>query len=290
MMIPLVVRGDTVGALTFLSGARRYTEQDLAAAVGLADRAALAIDNARLFREAEERGHAARVLATVGDGVFLVDSRGDVRLWNPAAEAITGLAASELVGRPAAEAIPGWDRIAELAPVPDKRGPGKSRAETLPLDIDGRELWLSISGVGFSDGTVYAFRDLTDERRVEQLKTEFVATASHKLRTPLAAVYRAAMTLAARTSEATPPSKPGCSRSSPRSPTDWRARSTTSSGRASSKAGSSRCRSRASTLPEVQLRSSRPCEPSFQRASRSTFANLALSRLSPATRTRCARY
>jgi two-component system, OmpR family, phosphate regulon sensor histidine kinase PhoR len=42
---------------------------------------------------------------------------------------------------------------------------------------------------------VYAFRDLTEERRVEQLKTEFVATASHELRTPLAAVYGAAMTL-----------------------------------------------------------------------------------------------
>jgi PAS domain S-box-containing protein len=195
MMIPLVVRGDTVGALTFLSGARRYTEQDLAVAIELADRAALAVDNARLYREAEERGHAARVLATVGDGVFLVDSRGIVRLWNPAAEAITGLAASELIGRPAAESIPGWDRIAEVTPVSDAPGPAKSRAETLPLDIDGRELWLSISGVGFADGTVYAFRDLTDERRVEQLKTEFVATASHELRTPLAAVYGAAMTL-----------------------------------------------------------------------------------------------
>jgi PAS domain S-box-containing protein len=195
MMVPLVVRGNTVGALTFLSGARRYTDQDLAAAVELADRAALAVDNARLYREAEERGHAARVLATVGDGVFLVDSRGVVRLWNPAAEAITGLAASELVGRSAAESIPGWDRIAEVTPVSDAPGPGKSRAESLPLDIDGRELWLSISGVGFSDGTVYAFRDLTDERRVEQLKTEFVATASHELRTPLAAVYGAAMTL-----------------------------------------------------------------------------------------------
>ena len=79
--------------------------------------------------------------------------------------------------------------------MPDRRGPGKSRAETLPLDIDGRELWLSISGVGFSDGTVYAFRDLTGERRVERLKTEFVATASHELRTPLAAVYGAAMIL-----------------------------------------------------------------------------------------------
>ena len=59
----------------------------------------------------------------------------------------------------------------------------------------GRELWLSFAGADFGEGVVYTFRDLTEERRLEELKSEFVATASHELRTPLAAVYGAAMTL-----------------------------------------------------------------------------------------------
>ena len=42
---------------------------------------------------------------------------------------------------------------------------------------------------------MYAFRDLTEERAVEQLKSDFVSTVSHELRTPLAAIYGAAMTL-----------------------------------------------------------------------------------------------
>ena len=54
---------------------------------------------------------------------------------------------------------------------------------------------MSLSGVAFPGGTVYAFRDLTDERRVERLKSEFVSTISHELRTPLAAIYGAALTL-----------------------------------------------------------------------------------------------
>jgi two-component system phosphate regulon sensor histidine kinase PhoR len=68
-------------------------------------------------------------------------------------------------------------------------------ASTLPLDTERGERWLSISGVEFFAGTVYAFRDVTEEHRLEELKAEFIATASHELRTPLAAVYGAAQTL-----------------------------------------------------------------------------------------------
>ena len=74
-------------------------------------------------------------------------------------------------------------------------GPGTPRAETVPVELATGERWLSISGVSLPGGTVYAFRDLTEERRVERLKSEFVSTISHELRTPLAAIYGAALTL-----------------------------------------------------------------------------------------------
>ena len=197
MCVPLVARRRVLGALTFVSSsrARLYTEADLALAQDLAHRAAVAVDNARLFREAEERGEAARVLEYVDDGVFLLDRHGVIRLWNPAAETITGLRADEVIERAAPEVISGWDDVVERVPVSPGAAPGAGRAETLPLEFRGREVWISISGVAFPEGTVYAFRDLTEERRLDELKTEFVATASHELRTPLAAVYGAAMTL-----------------------------------------------------------------------------------------------
>ena len=65
----------------------------------------------------------------------------------------------------------------------------------LPVDGPHGELWLSLTAAEFPNGTVYAFRDLTDERAVDQLKSDFVSTVSHELRTPLAAIYGAAMTL-----------------------------------------------------------------------------------------------
>jgi PAS domain S-box-containing protein len=192
--VAMRARERTIGVITFASQtAGRYGEENVSLATALAGRAALATDNALLFRELGQRAQSALALAFVGDGVFLVDESGVVRLWNTAASVITGLAASAIVGRPAEEAIPGWVALAERAPV--AKAPEVPRAETIPIELHGGERWLSISGVGFPGGTVYAFRDLTDEQRVERLKTEFVSTISHELRTPLAAIYGAALTL-----------------------------------------------------------------------------------------------
>jgi PAS domain S-box-containing protein len=146
-------------------------------------------------REAEARAEAAQALHFVADGVFLLDRDGCVRLWNPAAEAITGLPAAAVEGRPAEDAIPGWAELAPRVPVVGAGATTPVRPETVPLEVGGREVWLSISGVGFGKGTVFAFRDMTDERRVEKLKSDFVSTVSHELRTPLAAIYGAALTL-----------------------------------------------------------------------------------------------
>jgi PAS domain S-box-containing protein len=195
MSVPLVARERILGVITFVAAEsrRQYGPDDLALVEELARRAASAVENAQLYREVEEQAQAARVLATVGDGVFLVDRDGIVRLWNEAARAITGLPPSKVVGRRAAEVLPGWDHLAGTVPV--GRAPGPAAAETLPFELEDGERWLSISGVGFDDGTVYAFRDVTEERALEQMRQDLVATVSHEVRTPLAAIYGSALTL-----------------------------------------------------------------------------------------------
>ena len=145
--------------------------------------------------ELARRAETSQALEFVGDGVFLLDGDGIVRLWNPAAAAITGLREADVVGRSLSEALPGWADVVRLIPVAERRHGGAVRAETVPVEIGGVEAWLSISGVAFEDGTVYAFRDLTEEHAVDRLKSDFVSTVSHELRTPLAAIYGAAMTL-----------------------------------------------------------------------------------------------
>ncbi len=148
----------------------------------------------------QQRDQAAQVLTHLGEGVFLVDDDGVIRLWNRSAEAITGLPADSVRGRLAAESIPEWSMLRDSIPVGDERAP----ATVLAMDVGARELWLSISGVRFSEGTVYAFRDLTEEHRLEQMRSDFVATVSHELRTPLASIHGAVLTLVKRGSELEP--------------------------------------------------------------------------------------
>jgi PAS domain S-box-containing protein len=195
LALPLKARGRTFGTMTLLWDVRTATidQDEVEFALDLAGRAAIAIDNAQLYGAAAERAQAARVLASVGDGVFLIDSAGYVRTWNRAASVATSLSAADVIDRRAAEAIPGWAAI-EPRVVVTSAG-GTPRPESLPLDLGTREVWLSIHGVAVPDGVVYAFRDLTEERALEQMRTEFVSTVSHELRTPLAAIYGAAMTL-----------------------------------------------------------------------------------------------
>src|SRR5918912_2961586 len=117
MVVPLRAGGRTFGSLMLVSADpnRLYDEDDLDFAGHLARRAAVAVDNARLYRAAQERAQAALVVEHVADGVLLVDRDDVIRLWNPAAERITGLQATDVVGRSAATVFPAWESIAPLA-------------------------------------------------------------------------------------------------------------------------------------------------------------------------------
>jgi PAS domain S-box-containing protein len=195
--MPLKARGDVVGALSLVmsDSGRLFTRADFDLASALADRAGAAIENALLYRDAERRGHASRALSHVADAVVLVDVEGFVRYWNRAAEAISGTAEPDALGRPALSVVPGWKTIAETIDAVDAASGEVAASSTIPVVVEGEERWLSVAAVDFGEGCVYAIRDVTREYAFEQARSEFVATASHELRTPLAAVYGAVRTL-----------------------------------------------------------------------------------------------
>jgi len=201
--VPLVIENRTIGGLTFsFASDQVFDDERRAMKMALARQAAQALERARLYEalsEAERRmsflAEASRVLAYVGDGVFLVDRDSIVRYWNRAARLIVGVDENDAIGQPAAEVVPGWALIEEHVQPAESTSPELGRAAAIPISIEDEERWLSVVGVELGDGRVYAMRDVTEEHALEQARSEFVATASHELRTPLAAVYGAVKTL-----------------------------------------------------------------------------------------------
>ena len=207
MMIPVKHEGAVIGVVQLMSDHSTYAEAQLELAEGMVAQMGAAVRNARLHAErlrleaaaaaadaaAAERERAVAVLEAVGDGIFLVDGEGVVRFWNRAAELVTGIPRRAAVDRRVEELAAEWPAMeaSVQAATTDER----PRPVTLPIELNGRELWLSFVAVRMADGVVYAFRDLTPERQLEESKSDFIATVSHELRTPMTAVLGAANTL-----------------------------------------------------------------------------------------------
>jgi signal transduction histidine kinase len=207
MMVPVKDEGRVVGVVQLMTDHGVYTEEQLELFDGLVAQMGAAVRAARLQQDrrrlevaeaaaravAAEREQAAHVLDAVGDGIFLLDHSGVVRLWNSAAALVTTFPADEVVGRRLVDVVPAWAGLAGRIPVADEGA--MARSVTLPFELGGRDVWLSFVAVRASAGLVYAFRDVTVEQRLQEEKSDFIATISHELRTPMTAVYGAAQTL-----------------------------------------------------------------------------------------------
>jgi two-component system, OmpR family, phosphate regulon sensor histidine kinase PhoR len=213
MMVPVKHEGKVVGVVQLMTDRGEYTQEQVELFEGLVAQMGAAVRTARLQKErsrleaaeeaaravAAEREQAAQVLEAVGDGIFVLDRSGVVRFWNRAAELATGVRRGIVLDRQLEEAIPDWAELSKRIPIAS--GGARAGSVTLPVRIGSRDLWLSFVAVDSAAGVIYAFRDLTNERRFEDEKSDFVATISHELRTPMTAVFGAATTLLHREGE-----------------------------------------------------------------------------------------
>jgi PAS domain S-box-containing protein len=191
--VPLAARdGGLHGVLSVYARVPRvWREEEVQALVALAANASAALTNAELYQSvAVEREQSVAILANIADGIVAVDRDGSVVLWNRAAEEITGVPAAEAVGRTPEQVL---QRDLE------SDGGGTNRLVSIPRGND--EVWLSLSEAVMRDptgavaGRIFAFRDISAEHVVEQMKSDFVSTVSVQLRTPLTSIYGFAQTL-----------------------------------------------------------------------------------------------
>ena len=152
--------------------------------------------------EAEEALHLATrqrelILEAVGDGIFGIDLDGKVTFINEAGANALGCAPEELVGRDAHELIhhshaDGTPYSRSTSPILQalrRSEPIRMRDEVfwrkdgtaMPVEYSANPIMEDDS----VNGMVVAFQDVSERKRLERMKDEFISTVSHELRTPL---------------------------------------------------------------------------------------------------------
>ena len=197
---------DTLNALVSDLVKRRQELQGLNATLeARVEARTLELERALVAVRASEQRIGA-IVEAAQDAFVGVDLRGLVTDWNSAAERMFGWKRSEVLGWPMVELIvPQRFRPSTYRAIEGVRATGHSpllerRVERLVINRHGEEFPIEMTAglASGGDQTFFAvfLHDISERRKVERLKSEFVATVSHELRTPLTSI-RASLSMLA---------------------------------------------------------------------------------------------
>ncbi|HQF61797.1 MAG TPA: ATP-binding protein [Anaerolineaceae bacterium] len=182
--VPLKLHGSIIGVLgvdnrTQKSLNREHTVKVLLA---LAEYAVIALENSRLYGEMETRRRELEsILTGIQDGVMVFGADQRLIMLNPAARAVLKLGDENLAGRLASELILDNDllHLVESA--------GQTLSNVTEFETDGRSWSVHVNTIP-DVGVALLLHDITHLKKMDKIKSEFVHTVSHDLRSPLTAI------------------------------------------------------------------------------------------------------
>lgn len=183
--VPLLHRGELNGLLTLTSSApRAFSQAHLALASAIAGQAATAVENARLFtRVRDERAVLEALIGGVQQPIIVTDAENRIRYTNPAARALDEGLNQQAVGQPVDALIPS-DKLTAL--FRQLHTAGQPQRDEIPW-ADGRTFDAHLVLVP-RVGAVAVLNDVTHFKELDRLKSDFVATVSHDLKSPLTVI------------------------------------------------------------------------------------------------------
>ncbi|MEO6626244.1 MAG: response regulator, partial [Burkholderiaceae bacterium] len=179
--VPLRSRDGIIGVLGVdnRSAGRAFTRHDQRLLQALGDYAAIALENANLYARTErERAQLETILRETEDGVIVVDQQDRLIIMNPTARTAFGIDSEDFVGQEYSKVIRSLE-VRELFT-------GKSRRAEVGLD-DGRVFNAHLTPIP-DVGSAVVLQDITHLKKLDRIKSEFVTTVSHDLRSPLTAI------------------------------------------------------------------------------------------------------
>lgn len=147
-----------------------------------------------------ERSKYEAILNSITDGMVITDLKGNILLLNAPGQGILGISATSWLGQPFYKTCKAYDQHSRPISNEDhplhitlQHGQKCSRDVILhPSDPDNKKI-INITTSAIMQqqeqiGAIALLRDITHEKEVDRMKTEFIVLASHQLRTPLSAI------------------------------------------------------------------------------------------------------
>ncbi|MDI6710595.1 MAG: ATP-binding protein [Thermoanaerobacterales bacterium] len=140
-----------------------------------------------LVEVTEERNRMQAILDSMADGMIALDGEGRVMALNPVMEKVFGISEGIVRGKPLLQAVRDYELERLWREVLQTGKPVKQ--ELRLLTPEPRIFSAHLTPLkGAEGGVVAILRDITERRRLERLRTEFIANVSHELRTPLTSI------------------------------------------------------------------------------------------------------
>ena len=185
MYVPLLVHNQVIGILGVDNrlSKRSFSNNHLTLVSSLADYAAIAIQNAKLFSHTQlEHNKLESILTNIEDGVIVIDPDNRLTLINRKAQEIFQIQEQHFYGKNIQDIIQHQELLEVLR---EKSQTAPSRAE-INLE-DGRVFYAQLTPIQ-EIGLVITLQDITNLKELDRIKSDFVNTVSHDLRSPLTAI------------------------------------------------------------------------------------------------------